>query len=69
MPKVEWFARTMFEKKLGPFPSQIAAAEACKDIAGIPKPGSFTWPEYVTEAPPDDAPPTRRKKRRRLPPE
>lgn len=42
---VEWFARANGIKRMGPYPTQIAAWRALFGLDGVPVPGATVWPE------------------------
>ncbi len=49
--KVRWFARGGGVKRMGPFASQVQAAQAIMGLDGEPVEGAFVWPELTREKP------------------
>jgi hypothetical protein len=43
--KAQWFAKNAQIARMGPFPTQEAAARALFMPDGNPTPGAFVWPE------------------------
>ena len=47
--RVRWFARGGGVRRMGPFASQVKAAQAIMGLDGDPVEGAFVWPESTRE--------------------